>query len=363
MKIIEGIGRLSGGGAETQVKMLSNGLIAEGHEVVLAHVTPSTEEVGVIGGVKLCYLERRSKWDWKRIFNQVGQIFGRERPDIIHAWLPEVISIPMAVMAAYHRVPLITSIRRSTFKGVNVMGWVRDAMGIVAHFFSNHIVSNFPIDEEPWIVRSLALRKGHSVIRNGIDSRVFGGGCAKKEIGVSIRLVFVGRFAPQKRLVLLLRALAQIPEGAVTLTVFGSANPSVMAEHEALVEKLGLIGQVSFQGFQRNWRMHAGEFDALVTPSVSEGMPNVVVEAMAEYLPVLATEIPEISSIVSDGVNGFLFEPDSVDSIISSIERLRVADVGSLSLHARKTAETFSDHQMVADYISLYRGVIAKYER
>lgn len=358
MIIVEGIGRLSGGGAETQVKMLSSGLVAQGHSVTLAHIVPAVESRDFDGTLKLFQLHRRSKWDWVSIFTQVGQILDRERPDIVHAWLPEVISIPMAVMAVRRRIPLVTSIRRSTFKGVGGANWLRDAMGLIPHFFSSHIVSNFTIKDEPWIVRALAACKGHSVIRNGIDMHVYSSSIQLDPLDC-IRLVFVGRFAPQKRLSLLLKAVSRMPLGQVELTIFGSSTDEVVAEHRALVSRLGISEYVSFKGFHPNWRLHAGKFHALVLPSVSEGMPNVVVEAMAESLPVLASNIPEISSLVQDGINGYLFDVDSLDGIVSTFERLRGTRLDCLRRGARKTAERFSSEVMVAAYSELYQSIIA----
>ena len=66
--------------------------------------------------------------------------------------------------------------------------------------------------------------------------------------------------------------------------------------------------------------------DIFVLPSVSEGLPNVLLEAMAARLPIVATEVGGVPSIVKNGINGFLVEPKNPSQIAQSILNLLEGD-------------------------------------
>lgn len=356
MKVLEGIGCLYGGGAETQVRMLSSGLARRGNSVKLLYVRESAPSLKMPEGVDCVFLPRSSTKDWKSIFQQIEAIVVNERFDVIHAWLPEVISIPLAYVSTRHKIPLVTSIRRSTFKGIQGVGLVRDALGLLPHVVSDRIVSNFNLDNEPWLVKQLVKWRGSKVISNGIDINCYGDKASIPDrLPGCVRLVFVGRFAVQKRLSFLIQTLAKLPKKSIRLTVFGQGDDLSTAKVNDLVSELKLGSVVDFRGFHPNWRELSGEFDALIMPSVSEGMPNVVLEAMAEHLPVLASDIPEISALLSDGVEGFLFQPDSTDSLLQTIDRFRHSDYGVLRSSARERALMYSEDRMVDAYMDLYR--------
>lgn len=124
-----------------------------------------------------------------------------------------------------------------------------------------------------------------------------------------------------------------------------------------LVARLDLQEKVCFRGFAPNWRDESHRFHYMLFPSVSEGMPNVVVEAMAEGLPVIGSRIPELAGILIDAENGFYFEPDSEDSLLAALTRIHCGDHASLSEGARSTSCQFSVKALIENYEQLYRSV------
>ena len=84
-------------------------------------------------------------------------------------------------------------------------------------------------------------------------------------------------------------------------------------------------------------------YDALVLPSMWEGVPNVVCEALASGLPVLASDVSDIPLLLQDGVNGFLFAPHKVEGIAGAIIRfgaLPASGRGAMATAGRAFAET-----------------------
>ncbi len=140
------------------------------------------------------------------------------------------------------------------------------------------------------------------------------------------RLIFVGRLVAGKGVTVLLRALHQLntsplqPE--LSLTVVGDGPDRVMFEREAT--ELGLGSQVSFVG-SRSPAEVAGllaDADIFVLPSFSEGLPVVLMEAMASELPVVSTGIAGVPELVVHGETGLVVPPTDIQSLSEAIIRL-----------------------------------------
>ena len=124
-------------------------------------------------------------------------------------------------------------------------------------------------------------------------------------------VLFVGRLAPEKGLLVLLDAFAAAwqthPDARLTLVGDGSDRLSI----EARVRALGLEPYVSFTGYlgQADVAVKLAEADIFALPSFAEGLPVVLMEAMASRLPVVTTRIAGVGELVEDGVSGCLVPP------------------------------------------------------
>lgn len=155
------------------------------------------------------------------------------------------------------------------------------------------------------------------VVYNGVDPRFRPGdqGQAREGMGLPAGrfvVLFVGMLVPVKGLEVLLHALAQLGDPQVCCVLVGS-GPLEQGLRELAVE-LGVGQQVVFAGSRPTgeipqWMQAA---DLLVLPSFSEGRPNVVLEAQACGLPVVATRVGGTPELICDGANGVLV--DSGDS-------------------------------------------------
>ncbi|MBZ0129771.1 MAG: glycosyltransferase [Rhodobacteraceae bacterium] len=125
------------------------------------------------------------------------------------------------------------------------------------------------------------------------------------------RILFVGRLAAVKGLPVLFGALARLrldfPELGVTLIGDGPERPALEGEAAAL----GLSGMIEFAGYKGQSEVAAAlaASDLLVLPSFAEGLPVVLMEALAAGLPVVATRIAGVAELVEDGISGFLVPP------------------------------------------------------
>ncbi|MGH2852767.1 MAG: glycosyltransferase family 4 protein [Solirubrobacteraceae bacterium] len=137
-------------------------------------------------------------------------------------------------------------------------------------------------------------------------------------------ILFIGRQVPEKGQAVLLQAVASLAARGrlvdVTLAGEGLARPML----ERLAERLGIAAQVSFPGAVGQEEIQALYAGASIfcLPSFAEGVPGVLMEAMAMKLPVVSTRITGIPELIDDGQTGLLVVPGRVDELADAFERL-----------------------------------------
>ena len=130
------------------------------------------------------------------------------------------------------------------------------------------------------------------------------------EVRDADRLLYVGSLEKRKGLDVLLKALKLVLQTRpkAMLTVIGGGDQSGYKE---LCERLQIVGNVEFLGFQSADQIarHHRESQVFVLPSGNENSPNTLAEAMVSGMPVIATAVGGIPSMVKDGETGLLFPP------------------------------------------------------
>jgi glycosyltransferase involved in cell wall biosynthesis len=135
------------------------------------------------------------------------------------------------------------------------------------------------------------------------------------------RLLFLGNLSERKGVSDLLRALARpgFDQGVVASIVGGGD----VAGYQAMAARLGIASFVRFEGWADQGR--AAELmaaaDVLVLPSYDEGLPLVILEALANSVAVVCTPVGEIASMLSDGVNACFVQPGDVAGIAAGLHK------------------------------------------
>ena len=175
------------------------------------------------------------------------------------------------------------------------------------------------------------------------------------------RLVCVGRLCEAKGQLLLVEAAARLRERGIGCELVLAGDGPLRGELEAAVRRHGLNGAVRITGWISSERVR-GEIlaaRALVLPSFAEGLPVVIMEAMALRRPVLSTFVAGIPELVRHGENGWLFPAGSVHELtaamqeclerpVAEIRRMgeaacaRVSERHSIDVEAAKLAALFS---------------------
>jgi glycosyltransferase involved in cell wall biosynthesis len=170
-----------------------------------------------------------------------------------------------------------------------------------------------------------------------------------------------GRLSPEKGFDVFVEAAAHLIDidPTVGFVLFGD-GPQRAVLQERIVE-LGMIGSIVLAGFRNDLDAFIPHLDLFVLPSHTEGLPNVVLEACAAGVPVVATAVGGTPEVIEDGVSGFLVSPGSVGELVARIdealeneERLR-----EIAFQGRQSVlENFSFSAQREHYFALFDALL-----
>jgi glycosyltransferase involved in cell wall biosynthesis len=132
----------------------------------------------------------------------------------------------------------------------------------------------------------------------------------------------VGRLAEEKGFDLLIRAAAKLSAEGRDVGVAIAGDGPEQARLEQLSRDLGCPDRVRLMGFQADLKPFYEAMDIYALSSRREGLPNVLLEAMALDVPVIATRVAGVPTLIDDGKNGLLIDGGSVDALAVAIGRL-----------------------------------------
>jgi glycosyltransferase involved in cell wall biosynthesis len=149
------------------------------------------------------------------------------------------------------------------------------------------------------------------VVHCGLEAGFFGEEATPPS--TAPRLVCVGRLCEQKGQLLLVEAAAMLAAEGLDFELVLAGDGEMRGDIEAAVERLGLAAKVRITGWisSAQVRNELAAARAMVLPSFAEGLPVVIMEALAVGRPVLSTYVAGIPELVRDGVEGWLFEAGS----------------------------------------------------
>lgn len=211
-----------------------------------------------------------------------------------------------------------------------------DFVACISHYARSQMMKLSPVSEWPKF----------EVCRLGVDPERFSPVDRVAEPG-RFNVVCVGRLVSAKGQHILLEALAELKaRGRHPRLTFVGDGPD-RASLESHTQRLGLSDSVQFAGAVNQDAIleFYGQADAFVLPSFAEGLPVVLMEAMAMGIPCVATQIAGVPELIRDGEHGLLVAASDVSGLAGAIERLM--DAPDL---CRRLAEAGRE-RVLADYV------------
>jgi glycosyltransferase involved in cell wall biosynthesis len=321
-----------GGGVEVVVSELASRLAAAGHEVlvvtlgrddwpltevqhgVLIHRFPSTR-LNRLTGLEITVSIRAQR--------EMRQVLEGFAPDVVNAHHLYFTTTPPALKAARDLgIPTVLTLHVAGMEAFG--GWRGSAARLYERVVAQRLIgrSDAVMAVSEAVAESArAFATGPvTVIPNGVDMEVFQPRALRDDR--ELRLVFVGRLiankGPDVALDAFLRVEKLFPEAR--LTMVGDGPMRSRLEH--VVNQKGTAGKVEFLGTRTDVAEILGDSDLFVRPSLVEGMPLTVLEAMATALPVIVCDVGGVSEIVSNDVTGFVVPPGSSGAVAEAMALL-----------------------------------------
>ena len=164
------------------------------------------------------------------------------------------------------------------------------------------------------------------VVHCGLDPALFSRNESRGGDGL-LEVLTVGRLVPVKGQTLLMESIAELGRRGVDarLTIVGDGPQR--SELHGLAERLGISDRVDLPGAvgQGEIRAYYERADLFALPSFAEGLPVVLMEAMAMELPVVASRITGIPELVNEGISGLLVVPGRRDDLTGALEEILTA--------------------------------------
>jgi len=356
------IGELNKGGAEWQLHELLRGLDRDRFVPAVFALAEGGYWAGPIRdlGIQLEELPHRGSADIRRLL-RLRRHLRAFAPAILHTilWSGNVYGRLAAVGLG---IPVVIAAERNVIE--------RPRWQILLERLLDRLTSCYLLNSHA-IAHVLVERQGlpaakMRVVHNGIDlDRMPSFGlpreAARRKLGFDPRrrlVAQVGRLAEQKDWPTFLAAAAQVARAAPDVDILAIGEGPLRQTLERCAADLGLEGRICFLGLRHDVPAILAAVDVMVLSSLYEGLPNVVLEAMATGAVVVATDVGGTSELLRDGETGVLVPPRSPERIAQAVLAV-LGDpgwAGRLARAARARVEgEFTPQAMV-------RGTTAVYE-
>lgn len=354
-------------GAEAQVAAMCRGL----HESGLAEVSAILLNHGRLedelrsAGVPVGVIDERLH-PWWEILRQLLRSFRRRPVDLLHTHRYK--ENVLGGLAA--RVRGVRHVIRTVHGTTEIYsGWGRvkaAAYGTLDDLACRRVVGTL-VGVSKEITEGLRRRFPARLvvhIPNCIDERQMVLGRSREEtrheLGVKefeFAIGTVGRLVPVKGIEHLIRAAAEMIRRREAVRVVIAGDGPALPELVALVRSLGLEQKVSFLGWRRDALEVINALDLFVLPSLHEGMPTVLLEAMALGVPVVASRAGGIPEILADGRTGLLAEPGSPASLAEKCLDIMASPglARALAENGRRAAAGYYCRHTIERMLGLYQ--------
>lgn len=352
-KVICIIESLGSGGAERQLVGLASLLKGKSLDVEVWTYYPDDFYKYVLDENNVTYRYIEEAQSGKKRFSVINKKLKREKPDFVISYSATISTLLCFMKMLGASFKLIVSERNTTQKLD-----FREKLRFFSYRFANVIVPN-SYTQGDFIKRNYnSLSEKVSVITNFVDTDIFIP-LEEKVVSKKKQILIVGRMMEQKNIPTFLKVVAELKKDRDDFHIdwYGRDNGNEYSKScHSLVESLNIGNVFKFHEATKNIREMYQRCNIFCLPSLYEGFPNVVCEAMSCGCPIVCSDVCDNRFLV-DEKNGLLFNPLSIKSMKEGLNK--ILDLSNKELYQMgkqsrsKAVDMFSKDRFIESYLKL----------
>ena len=384
IKVLRVIARLNVGGPALHVAYLTAGLAERGYETTLVAGTIARGEESMSGvaearGVTIetlaeLHREIAPLRDARAILH-LARLIKRDRPTILHTHTAKAGAVGRiaALLAGSARPPIIVHtfhghVLRGYFNPLTTLGF-RTLERWLARM-TTVLVAVSPEVRDDLVRLGVAPAAKFAIVRLGIELEERTGADegaraeTRRQFGVppdAFIVGWVGRMTAVKRTDDVVRALRGLVDRGVDAYLCLVGDGPDREHLERYAHEAGVVKRCLFVGYQDDVARFYEAIDVLLLPSVNEGTPVSVIEALAAQRPAVATRVGGTPDVIRDGIDGFLVEVGDAEALADRLAELAADPVRRAQMGAdgrERVLGRYAVTRLVDDVDRLYRSLL-----
>src|SRR5438105_9886641 len=385
VKVLRVIARLNVGGPALHVAYLTAGLAERGYDTTLVAgtIARGEESMAFVADAHNVHVETLSELHREispirdlRAILRLARLIRRERPTILHTHTAKAGAVGRiaALLAGRARPPIVVH----TFHGHVLRGYFGRTMTFGFRTLerwlaraTTSLVAVSPEVRDDLVALRVAPASKFTVVRLGIDlaHRIASDDDQRRETRRQMGLRddefvvgWVGRMTAVKNTDRVVRALQTLVDLGVDARLLLVGDGPDRDHLERYAHELGMMRRCLFLGYQEDVARFYDAIDALVLPSVNEGTPVSVIEALAAERPAVATRVGGTPDVIRDGIDGFLVDPADNGELAARLAELAHDAPPRAAMGAAGRArvlERYAVGRLIDDIDRLYRELLA----
>lgn len=279
----------------------------------------------------------------------VYKLIKKIKPDVVHTAAAEanfhgIIAAKMAgvkyIIGEEIGIPNHSNIARIVFRLVYLLS---NKVICVSQSVKNYLIKTKEITEKKGVVLYNPVSMPTKF--DGLKSKKF-------------NLTYIGRLEKEKNVETLILAFSNLDRRYFELTIVGDGREKENLQN--LVKELKIKDSVKFEGFQTDIGKYLNKANLYILPSYTEGFGIAVVEAMFLKVPVLATKNGGIPEFIQNGVNGWLFDPNSVDELSNAINEIYSLPIDTILDIGLKGYDSVINRFTILNYVQKLESIYSQ---
>ena len=359
MNILEVIPVLRLAGAEIMCELLSVELKKKGNIVTVVSLYSEETEITerlLKTGIEVIFLGKRRGIDFL-IVKRLKRVIDEKKPDLIHTHLNVLKYVAMALNKET-RIPIVHTVHNMADKEITTMDRI-------VHKYLYRTKKAYPVaiskEIKKTILQCYKLNDNEVyLIINGVNISQ----CIPKTKYLceneKFTYLHVARFASQKNnfeVVKTFKKLYDI-EKKIELKLIGNGDKKIIREIQKFIKENKLENNIKIMGAKAQVYEDMHNADVFLLPSIYEGMPLTIIEAMGTGLPIIATAVGGVPDVIQDHINGILIECNS-KALLEAMKEYLYDDAlrEKIGKRALLDSRNYTSEKMANSYLELFYKV------